>query len=56
MLKNLLILPNQLFNQIKTMEIENIILYEAKTYFSKYNYNQKKCCCTEPQCGIFIRN
>ncbi|MFN2341189.1 MAG: cryptochrome/photolyase family protein, partial [Halanaerobium sp.] len=31
-----------LFNQIKTMESENIILYEAETYFNKYDYNQKK--------------
>lgn len=42
MIKNLLLLPNQLFSQIKTMEIENIIFYEAEEYFSKYNYNQKK--------------
>ena len=40
--KNLLVLPNQLFNQIKTMDLENIILYEAEEYFTKYNYNQKK--------------
>jgi len=40
--KNLLLLPNQLFSQIKTMQIENIILYEAEEYFTKYNYNQKK--------------
>ena len=40
--KNLLILPNQLFQQIKNMESENIILYEAAEYFTKYNYNQKK--------------
>ncbi|MFW6230130.1 MAG: cryptochrome/photolyase family protein, partial [Halanaerobium sp.] len=40
--KNLLVLPNQLFNQIKTMELEHIILYEAEEYFTKYNYNQKK--------------
>lgn len=42
MIKNLLVLPNQLFSQIKIMEIENIILYEAEEYFTKYNYNQKK--------------
>ncbi|MFW5809969.1 MAG: cryptochrome/photolyase family protein [Halanaerobium sp.] len=40
--KNLLVLPNQLFNQIKTMELEHIIFYEAEEYFTKYNYNQKK--------------
>jgi deoxyribodipyrimidine photolyase-related protein len=42
MIKNLLILPNQLFNQIKIMELEKIILYESEEYFCKYNYNQKK--------------
>lgn len=42
MIKNLLVLPNQLFNQIKEMEVKNIILYEAEEYFTKYNYNQKK--------------
>jgi deoxyribodipyrimidine photolyase-related protein len=42
MAKNLLLLPNQLFSQTKTMELENIILYEAEEYFTKYNYNQKK--------------
>ena len=42
MINNLLILPNQLFKNIKDMEIENIIIYEAKEYFTKYNYNQKK--------------
>ncbi len=41
-MKNLLILPNQLFQKIKTMELEKIILYEAAEYFTKYNYNQKK--------------
>jgi len=41
-MKNLLILPNQLFNKIETMEIENIIFYEAEEYFTKYKYNQKK--------------
>lgn len=42
MIKNLIILPNQLFQEIETMEIENIIFYEAQEYFSKYNYNKKK--------------
>ncbi|MGM0500739.1 MAG: cryptochrome/photolyase family protein [Bacillota bacterium] len=40
--KNLLLLPNQLFSQVKTMQIENIILYEAEEYFTKYSYNKKK--------------
>lgn len=42
MIKNLLVLPNQLFSQIKKMQVENIIIYEAPEYFTKYNYNQKK--------------
>lgn len=42
MIKNLLIFPNQLFQEIKTLETENIVIYEAKEYFTKYNYNQKK--------------
>ncbi|MGM0499085.1 MAG: cryptochrome/photolyase family protein [Bacillota bacterium] len=42
MIKNLIILPNQLFKEIETMEIENIIFYEAEEYFLKYNYNKKK--------------
>jgi deoxyribodipyrimidine photolyase-related protein len=42
MIKNLIILPNQLFKEIETMEIENMIFYEAKEYFLKYNYNKKK--------------
>ncbi len=42
MIKNLLILPNQLFERVKNMEIEKIMLYEADEYFTKYSYNQKK--------------
>lgn len=42
MIKNLLVFPNQLFLEIENMEIENLILYEAEEYFTKYNYNQKK--------------
>ena len=42
MIQNLLILPNQLFQQIENLEIKNIIFYEAKEYFSKYNFNKKK--------------
>lgn len=42
MIKNLLVLPNQLFKQIKKKKVEKIILYEAEEYFTKYNYNQKK--------------
>jgi len=42
MKKNLLILPNQLFQEVENMEIENIIFYEAAEYFTKYSYNQKK--------------
>ena len=42
MIKNLLILPNQLFERVKNMEVEKILLYEAEEYFTKYSYNQKK--------------
>ena len=42
MIKNLIILPNQLFKEIETMKIENIIFHEAEEYFLKYNYNKKK--------------
>lgn len=42
MIKNLLVLPNQLFNEIETLKIDNIVIYEAKEYFTKYSYNQKK--------------
>ena len=40
--KNLLILPNQLFAEVKEMEIDNLIIYEARKYFTDYKYNQKK--------------
>ena len=42
MRKNFLILPNQLFAEIKEMEIDNLIIYEAKKYFTDYKYNKKK--------------
>lgn len=42
MQKNLLILPNQLFSQVKKIDAEKIFLYEAEEYFTKYNFNKKK--------------
>lgn len=42
MIKNFLLFPNQLFKEIESMKIKNIILYEARLYFTKYKYNQKK--------------
>lgn len=37
-----MILPNQLFAEIKEMKIDNLIIYEAKKYFTDYKYNKKK--------------
>lgn len=43
MIKNLLVLPNQLFiEEIKKLELERIYLYEHPEFFTKYNYNKKK--------------
>jgi deoxyribodipyrimidine photolyase-related protein len=43
MIKNLLVLPNQLFiEEIKKIDLERIYLYEHPEYFAKYNYNKKK--------------
>lgn len=43
MIKNLLVLPNQLFiEEIKKIELERIYLYEHPEFFTKYNYNKKK--------------
>ncbi len=42
MRRNILVLPNQLFAKVKEMEIDNLIIYEAKKYFTDYKYNQKK--------------
>jgi len=43
-MKTLLLLPNQLFhlNIIKTLEFNNIILYEHPKFFSEYTYHKSK--------------
>lgn len=43
MIKNLLVLPNQLFlEDIKKLELERIYIYEHPEFFTKFNYNKKK--------------
>jgi len=43
-MKTLLLLPNQLFDNkiLKTLEFNNIILYEHPKFFTEYNYHKSK--------------
>jgi len=43
MVKNLLVLPNQLFvAEIKELDIDRIYIYEHPAFFTKFKYNKKK--------------
>ena len=43
MVKNLLVLPNQLFvSKIAKLDIDRIYLYEHPAFFTKFKYNKKK--------------